>query len=210
MPPLPRSMRNIEQPTLPPVRVIGPNDSAPLNYTIINTTSMSIDWSRGLSPFFLGPVKLYGDYVSLRMENAWQYSKVYQCHHEEIQGTHGNIKPEYWEWAQDGWNSRYARRYPMGKGAKPLFSLWDNQKLTYTQARKRIYIPLYSRTVRDTIAYNILQRMYLSGEKLCLWDFDGYDHVRLKVPLERVADDPKRKMGHAFVLAMMLENKLPK
>jgi hypothetical protein len=50
---------------------------APDGAVVINTTSRSSGWSIGLSPFLLGPVKLYGDYVSQNVENAWQYSKVY-------------------------------------------------------------------------------------------------------------------------------------
>lgn len=45
----------------------------------------------------------------------------------------------------------------------------------------------------------------MNGEPLVLWDFDGYDHQALGISLAEVIEDPRRKMGHAFVLAMLLE-----
>ena len=32
---------------------------------------------QGLSPFFLGPIPMYGGLEAKNMENAWQFSKVY-------------------------------------------------------------------------------------------------------------------------------------
>jgi hypothetical protein len=66
---------------------------------------------RTLSPMFLGPCSLYRDYTAKRMENAWQYSKVYPQHI----GGDGKPTLEYYHWAIQGWSSRKAERYPMGK-----------------------------------------------------------------------------------------------
>jgi len=38
-----------------------------------------------------------------------------------------------------------------------------------------------------------------------LWDFDGYDYRH--TTLYEVLNNPKKKMGHAFVLAALLKNK---
>jgi hypothetical protein len=35
---------------------------------------------RTLSPMYLGPCRLYGNFTERKMENAWQYSKVYPQH----------------------------------------------------------------------------------------------------------------------------------
>lgn len=61
------------------IYVIGPQNKAPDDAVVINTTSRSANWSKGLSPFFLGPVKLYGDYVSQNVENVrlCYYSNIY-------------------------------------------------------------------------------------------------------------------------------------
>ena len=82
------------------IRMIGPRSRKPSDeLKVINTTSRSsTDWQRGLSPFYLGPVKLYGDFVSQNVENAWQFAKVYEQHIQED----GNPHPCYFEWARKG------------------------------------------------------------------------------------------------------------
>jgi hypothetical protein len=181
------------------VTIIGPKD--PRNPQAINTTSRSSTWSKGLSPFFLGPVKLYGNYVAQKVENAWQFTKLYREHAD----INNEPTDKYWEWAKAGWNSQWAERYPMGRGKKPLCSLWDGKRYTYIEARKNIYIPLYSQAVRETEAYKTLSQIYNSEKKIILWDFDGYNHRELGMSYEDVVNCETRKCGHAFVLAMMLE-----
>lgn len=167
----------------------------------VNTTSRSRDWSQGLSPFYLGPVELYNGYGALNVENAWQFSKVYP---DQVDKD-GNPTAEYFKWAINGWKDRFAHRYPRGKGAKPLYSYWKGEKLPYVEARKRIYAPLYARAVEVTPAYEKLKMLYAEKGELWLWDFDGYDHRALGMTYEEVLNHPRKKMGHAFVLAMMLE-----
>ena len=84
------------------IYVIGPNNPVPKGIEVINTTSRSKTWSRGLSPFFIGPIDLYSGYKSINMENAWQFSKVYEYYLEED----GSIGERYFKWAQDGWAIR--------------------------------------------------------------------------------------------------------
>lgn len=176
---------------------------------VIVTVSKSTTWSQGLSPFFLGPCKLYDSYESKNMENAWQFTKVYTEH--VTMG--GDAHESYWKWAKEGWASEIAHRYPMGKGRKPLFSLWkvngELKKLDYVEARKRIYIPLYYSAVKDTDAFKRLQEKYnelsKEGKDLYLVDFDAYRHKQSDMTYREVINNPNKKMGHAFVLAMMLE-----
>jgi hypothetical protein len=168
--------------------------------TVINTTSRASGWSRGLSPFFLGPVKLYGDYVSQNVENAWQYCKCFVEHLDE----HNEPGPAYFYWAQRGWNRKVADRYPMGRGSKPLYSLWDGQKLGYVDARKQIYIPLYSNAVKDTPAFAKLKEIYKSTEFLVLQDFDAHNLNVIGYDINKLIDNDKIKVGHGYVLAMML------
>ena len=185
------------------VRIIGPRTSRPEG--TVDTTSRSRTWSRGLSPFVVGPVKLYeGCPVewSRNMENAWQFAKVYPEH----VGPDGTPVPDYWTWAQKGWEDDYAHRYPMGKGRKPQFSWWAGQELDYIGARKAIYVPLYARAVASTQAFHMLLDLYRRVGELTLWDFDGYDHHALGMSYRDVVNEPKRKMGHAFVLGYLLES----
>jgi hypothetical protein len=135
------------------------------------------------------------------MENAWQFSKVYPQHVD----TDDNPNEDYWKWAKEGWNESWASRYPMGKGAVPLYSYWDGEKLSYVEARKKIYIPAYGRVVAKTEDFATLKECVKTYDHVYLWDFDAYDYGKLGITLDQVLNNPKRKMGHAFVLAMMLE-----
>ena len=188
------------------IRIVGPRDrhydkSSPL---LVNTTSRSREsWSRGLSPFHLGPVALYesaGVRQAENVENAWQYAKVYKRH----VGDDGNPTQEYFDWAREGWRYRRAVRYPMGKGVLPEYSWWGGEQLSYIEARKRIYVPLYTKAVINTRTFEKLREFYETNGEMWLWDFDGYDHVELGMTLKEVLNDPTRKMGHAFVLARIL------
>jgi hypothetical protein len=183
------------------LHIIGPNYPVPDGAEVINTTSRSTTWSRGLSPFFLGPVDLYDGYKSINVENAWQFSKVYEYYLEDDDSV-GN---RYFKWAQDGWNAIKANRYPMGRDVKPLYSYWDGEKLSYTEARNKIYIPLYANAVKKSFAFHKLKKIYEENPDLYLWDFDGYDHNAFGLTYEQVINDPNRKMGHAFVIGMLLE-----
>ena len=170
-------------------------------YVLINTTSRSKEpLYRQLSPFFLGPVELYGGIVSKTMENAWQYCKVYPCHVDEK----GEPTQSYWDWARQGWENEKANRFPMGRGVKPLYSLWDGKKLGYIEARIAIYDPLYRNAVVKTDAYKDLEKKVKDEIPLGLIDFDGWDHIGQGFTLDEVILLPKPKMGHAFVLASLL------
>lgn len=181
------------------IKIIGPHDRK--EPRTINTTSHSAaDWSRGLSPFTLGPVRLYGSHTARIFENAWQFAKLYPEHAD----INGYPTDEYWTWAQNGWDSTMASRYPAGKGRKPLCSLWNGNRLGYIEARKQIYIPLYQHAVKQTTAYQKLERLYVEQGQLTLFDFDGYDHRQLGMSFSDVINCHTRICGHAFVLAIML------
>lgn len=166
----------------------------------IDTTSHGRN--KDLSPFFLGPLNTYVDgLMAQNVENLWQYSKVYP---EFVDGD--NIKDEYYEWRNQGWTTKRANRYPMGKGKAPLFALWGSERLDYIPARKKIFIPSYARMVRNTRSMWFIQEKLYNGHDVVLRDFDGYDFVKLGMTLKDVVNDPTRTMGHAFVLAMIINN----
>src|SRR5215216_3009159 len=148
------------------IKIVGPRDKK--DASAINTTSHSpSDWTTGLSPFRLGPVPLYQNRTALIFENAWQFAKLYPAHAD----SNGQPTATYWQWANSGWTSTRPHRYPMGKGQRPLCSLWDGQRLAYIDARKRIYLPLYQQTVKQTKSYRILQHLYQEQGSLSLFDF---------------------------------------
>jgi hypothetical protein len=158
---------------------------------------------RPLSPMLLGPIMLYNGLWSRTVENAWQYSKVYPEHVQE-DGFPGRA---WLDWAQYGWDNPCGVRYPMGKGARPLYSAWAGTKLDYIAARRRIYIPLYAQAVRfyQLDLFIGLLRDTVARPDLIICDFDAYDHQALGYTWEDVITDPDRKMGHGFVLAMMID-----
>lgn len=168
----------------------------------IDTTSASNPVYSQLSPFVIGPCSLYRGYRSRNMENGWQYSKVYKKHVDSL----NDPTPEYFEWAKGGWNNNKAVRYPMGKGSIPEYCWWDGHKLGYIDSRKTIYVPLYARLVVNTLAYKTLKGYIDRGTNVYLMDYDAYRHRNLNMTLSDVLNYPKKKMGHAFVLMMLLTN----
>ena len=97
----------------------------------------------------------------------------------------------------------------MGKGAIPEYSFWNSEKLGYIDARKQIYIPIYSRQVKLTQAFSHLKTVYQSCKDsnidMYLVDFDAYNHIDKKISFDDVINNPKRKCGHGFVLYGVLE-----
>lgn len=198
-----------------PVKVVNYRSRVPEGSIVVNTTSHAAEaWQRELSPFNVGPVELTLSIAfpqmprfSRNMENAWQYSKVYSRH----VGADGMPTSEYFTWAAAGFNNPQACRFPMGKGAKPVYSLYvdpitrEVQRLNYIQAREKIYVPLYARSVVMTQGYNQLKALVTASEPntVYLRDFDGYNSGT-KTFFE-ILNDPNKKMGHAFVLVRLIE-----
>lgn len=190
-----------------PVYVIPKWGYNPYPFAIeIDTTSRGP--SKDLSPFYLGPI--IDPLTTVRchnMENFWQYSKVYQPHI----GPDGRPTDEYWSWRTHGMAQTRAQRYPMGKDAKPEYSLspTNGQPIGYVQARKEIYAPRYADLVSRTKTYaNLYQWFCVEGKPIVLRDFDGYDYIDMGVTLVNVINYPHKSMGHAFVIAGMLTGQL--
>jgi len=184
--------------------------TSPYSGLCVNTTS-SVGQFRELSPFVLGPIQVSAQGIySENFENLWQFSKVYP-EHTDIEG---NPLPCWYQWQDKGFADKRARRYPMGKGRIPLYSYWGGQKLGYIDARKQIYATLYGKCILQTRAFKRLLDLYgellEQGSNLILLDYDAYDHRKLGMSLVDVINEPNRKMGHAFVLMMLLTNELDK
>jgi len=168
----------------------------------------------GLSPFYLGPVECYDGLVSQTFERAWQCAKVYPW----TLGTDGNPNARYFAWRDEMWatkgfGDKMSIRFPVGKRnvGKCLYSWWkvdgEFKPLYYIPARKAIYIPLYAKAVVKTEAYRRLVELRDSGKNLLLIDFDGYNihHPRYNFTYNDAIHCNWLKMGHCFVLAMLLE-----
>jgi len=175
----------------------------------VDTTSRGNN--KDLSPFYLGPLQAWDGRIVQNVENYWQYSKVYKEHVIPPQSPLKANDPMFWEphphyfaWRNAGWSKKRADRYPMGKGAKPLYSYYNEYHLDYITARKQIYIPAYATCVIKTQSYRMLYDAVMAGQDIVLRDFDGYDYATMGMTLTEVVNNPKKTMGHAFVLAMLL------
>lgn len=171
------------------------------NEIIVDVTKNGTQFA-GLSPFNVGPVSMCGGISCNVVENAWQYSKVYP----QFVDDNGDPTAEYFKWANNGFSSHKGKRYPLGKNqTKPLYSWWNNKKLGYIEARKQIYIPLYTHAVRNSPEWPQLMKLYQecieSNKILVLLDYD----IPKRDILQSIDDDSK-PMGHSTVLALMLLN----
>jgi len=199
--------------------VYGTGDEIPPDCVVINPTSRSKEeWMKAFSPFYLGPISLYQGMQSLNLENAWQYSKVYPIHSTDptyvipSSPPHPNDCPapakEYFIWAKEGWNNPTPKRFPMGRGAIPMYSYWDGQRMGYIEARIKIYCTLYAAAVEKTKEWGRLKKIYekvkAEGKTLAIFDFDGHNSLEILNSFESILYNYKMKMGHSFVLAMML------
>lgn len=190
------------------IYILNYNEKVPKNSKIVSTTTKSTGWSRGLSPMVVGPVDSPNG-IAKNIENFWQFSKVYP-NHTDNGLINGNLTKEYFIWRKRGFESDFAHRYPMGKGAIPLFSFLEGVgRLSYIDARNKMYLTYYKDCVKKTNAYATLVDIYEETKKeqkdLVLLDFDAYNHIELGYTYNDVLNNPYRKMGHAFVLAMMLD-----
>ncbi len=172
---------------------------------IINVTSRSKTWAKGLSPFLLGPVNLWDGAPakqSLTVENAWQFSHVYL---DQITLT-GDPSPVWYKWSKEGFESSIPQRNPKGKNKKDrLYAFWDNKRLNPLEARLKIYLPLYTYCVVRSKEFETLFLLYKEKKELTLWDFDGYNHRAKGLDWKGVIYDTSRSLGHAFILGYLLE-----
>ena len=187
-----------------------------LDFVQIDCTSGNSDkeFQEGLSPFYIGPVECYDGLKSETFERAWQCAKVYPW----FADANGNPSEKYFVWRDEMWGkkgfeSKSEIRFPAGKGnvGKCLYAWWkvDGQfkKLGYVEARKMIYMPVYAKAVWNSSAFKRLCELRDSGKNLMLIDFEGYNihHPHYNFTYTDAIHCPILKMGHGFVLAMMLE-----
>lgn len=182
------------------IRIIGPRDPK-VSYAI-NVTSCSRDLGKNLSPMILGPVVIPNRPLkALRVENAWQYSKVYPEHAD----SNGDPNVWWYFWSANGFSKPRGERYPKGKTAIPLYCYWNKKKLDYLESRLNVYIPIYAKAARDSGWFKWLEDKYKTDGHITLWDYDGYDYLAEGKTLEDCIRDLSRPLGHAFVLALMLK-----
>lgn len=176
-------------------------------YVNINVTSSANGCWRELSPMLLGPIIYTGEGVNItvkRFENLWQFSKVWPS---DIDKETGLPNKEWYFRRYEGWKSDKGVRY-VKKGSKPIYSFWAGQKLSYIEARRIIYCPIYEALARRTNAFKKLKSMFDAGYKIQILGYDGYD-VKVPDDLHKCFLDESRPFGHELVLACMLVDVYP-
>lgn len=227
------------------------------DYVVVDVTSrvtrdkafmhMHPTFAKDVSPFFVGPIVSPDGITAHIFEHYWQASKVFPCHLDDK----GNIKDEYWKWREDWFKKpkvtdKTASRRPHSllgyNDSDCLFSVYFNngtwERLSYVEARKKIYISDYAKYVVKTDAFKWLKSLYEQGKKIAIVDFDGYnyyyDHAKEKLYQSYISKCKKNGVnptvsledftglktmndvincgftpaGHGFIIKMLLENDL--
>lgn len=171
----------------------------------VDVTSHSTTIGQQLSPFLLGPVPVPDGPDAHNVENLWQFAK---CYPEHWDYERGRPLPEWWAWRDRGFDDPSPKRYPMGKGARPVCTWWDGVALDRIAARQRLYRTSYLRCAVRTGAWRWLLRELRRGRRILMRDFDAFDHVVAGVPFDEALCDPVRPFGHGMILAAELERQL--
>jgi hypothetical protein len=144
------------------------------------------------------------------------------------------LTPEYFKWRYAGFVNPYPVRYPVGRQHRRLcigsIKSADlgktNRLLTYIQARKEIYLPVYRKLVVQQAKFIKLKEMLERGQNLLIVEVDGphqeslpyymakynvgidfiEEHTILATPenLSIMLNDSRHPFGHGYCLAIAL------
>ena len=162
----------------------------------------------------------------------WQYPAE---KHAIKNGDNLEVLPAYMRWRKSLMQAKEAIRYPVGFNHRHqclgAFAEDDEGKiipelLGYIDGRKKIYVPLYTKLVRDKPQFVELKQRILRGESVNLVEVDGphqesLEYYREKYGVEDnfiegdtilatpanlklLLNDPKHPFGHGYVLAAAL------
>ncbi len=203
----------------------------------------------------LSPYELKND-KGHNLENIWQFSKVYtkvpktSCtysrydsrliwdHPAEVHITEtGVITKELRKWRKKGFECKDAVRYPVGYsyrhqclGAIKTLGHGENisdfELLDYIESRKKIYLPLFLKMVKNKPQFLQLKNRVKSGENLLIIEVDGPHQETLEYYKEKYSvndnfienntilvtkenmnvllNDDKHPFGHGYCLAIAI------
>lgn len=147
------------------------------------------------------------------------------------------IQPGYWHWRQVGFKHHTHVRYPVSFRNRHLvkFAILGGatkdqclplETMDYITSRKRIYLPLYCKLVKEQPLFWELKQKVENGEQLCICEVDGPHQESLpyykqkygvnddfiaqnsmeitKEHIDIMLNDPKHPFGHGYCLAMAL------
>lgn len=198
------------------------------DYLRIDVTSCNKDKKlvSELSPFFIGPVVSSDGLVALTFEDLWQYGKVYPRIYDEnkkiVPGIDEFQNPteEFYKWRKRFYEMKKVKgdRHPAlpsairHKDCKYMvyFDKDGNlEKLDYVTSRKKIYIPEYAKLIVNTDSFKEIKRLYQSGKKIALCDFDAWNYygkyLDQDTTIVDIVNNPQFKVGHGYVIKMLLQ-----
>jgi hypothetical protein len=138
---------------------------------------------------------------------------------------------DYWNWREKGMKTKDPIRYPAGYKNRRncLYSIKDKDsmiKLSYIEARKEIYLPIYTDLVRKQKQFEELKERLSKGENLLIIEVDGPHQESLEYykkkygvkddfiekdtilateeNLKIMLNDDKHSFGHGYCLAAAL------
>lgn len=179
-----------------------------------------------MSPLFIGPCVSSDGLVAQTFEDLWQYGKVYPKIYDEnkkiVAGIdeNGNPTPEFYEWRKRFYALKKDKgdRHPAfpssirHRDCKYMVYFDENgnlEKLDYVTSRKKVYIPEYAKLVVNTDSFKELKKQYESGAKIALCDFDAWNYygpnLDQDVTIIDVVNNPQFKVGHGYVIKMLLQ-----
>lgn len=156
---------------------------------VINLTSRNPDrtFAEQVSPFYIGPVTGPDGASSDSLEVFWQVGKVFE-HHDD----NGQPSEAYFKYRNDMYSKKQGEipkpimRHPyreFGYEADDMlyWAYWNGEKgeyerLSYLEARKKVYIPEYAKLVANSEAFKWMKSLVDQGEKIALLDFDGFNY----------------------------------
>ena len=158
------------------------------------------------------------------------------------------ITDEYWAWREKGCNTKYAVRYPVGYHHKKecIGSISEEDleecatgtehkigcvtALSWIEARKKIYLPLYEEAVKRHKTFKVLLEMLRKGKNLLIIEVDGPHQESLQYYIDKygvaedfieddtmlvtdesidiMLNDNKHSFGHGYCLAKALRDEL--
>eukprot|EP01080_Neovahlkampfia_damariscottae_P009052 gene9052-1149_t len=221
-----------------PRGVSGGYAEAPEGFIVLPIISRGKKPYNQLSPFFLGPYKDEHSGLTCEIfENLWQFSKVYEkiskhqvkkkidgvqktlwkqqeeFHAKKNSKDEWEIKKEWFEWRKKGFECKYPLRHPNGtsKNGLPIFSYFNGEFLSYIDARKKIYLPIYKELVRKETVYSDIFEQVKKGQNILLIDVDGPSVEKypngIEMSLKKIhefIENPKLIFGHGFACACAL------
>ena len=156
---------------------------------VINLTSRNPNraFAKEVSPFYVGSVTGPDGASADSLEVFWQVGKIFANHDDGGQPSAAYFAyREKMYGAKPGEIPKPVMRHPyreFGYEADDMlyWAFWNEEKgeyerLSYLEARKKVYVPEYAKLVANSDAFKWMKSLVDKGEKLALLDFDGFNY----------------------------------